>query len=89
MIASYNYSNKVASATVKAGPGVLHSVSLAAGADAATAIFYDNTAASGTIIIKLAAVIGGTESAVLDVAFGTGLHVAVTGTAPSFTASYA
>ena len=84
----YLVKNTAAAVTIHTGTGVVHSVTLAAGADAATAIFYDNTAASGTIICKLSAVATGHASAILDAAFGTGLHVAVTGTAPSATATY-
>ena len=88
MLASYNYSNKTASGLVKTGPGVLHSVTLAAAADAATAIVYDNTSAAGTIICKLSAELTGTAHAVLDVAFGTGCYIALTGTTPSGTVAY-
>ena len=83
MLASYTYSNKTASALVKTGPGTLHSVTLAAAADAATAIVYDNTSAAGTIICKLSAPLTGTAHVVLDVAFGVGCYVALTGTTPS------
>ena len=88
MLASYNYSNKTSSATVVTGPGVLHSVTLAAGSDAATAIVYDNTAASGAIICKLTAPQDTNAHAVLDVAFGIGCHIALTGTSPSGTVAY-
>jgi len=88
MLGSYKYTNTAIAATIKTGPGTLHSVTLAAAADAATAIFYDNTAASGTVICKLSAPLTGTAHAVLDVAFGTGCHVAVTGTTPSVTVAY-
>jgi hypothetical protein len=83
MSASYTYTNTGASALIKTGPGVLHSVTLAAAGDAATAIFYDNTAGSGTVICQLSSVANSTESAVLDVTFGTGCYVALTGTTPS------
>ncbi len=83
MIGSRKYSNKVASALIKTGPGILHGVVLAAGSDAATLILYDNTAGSGTIICNLAAITGTSASVVLDVAFGTGLYMALTGTSPS------
>lgn len=88
MISSWIYSNKAASALVKTGPGKLHSVNLAAAGDAATAIVYDNTSAAGTIICKLSAAANTSESHVLDVSFGTGLYVALTGTTPSSTVAF-
>ncbi len=88
MLASYTYSNKVASALIKTGPGLLHSVVLAAGSDTATLILYDNTAASGSIICKLTAVVGESASAVLDVAYSTGIYMALTGTDPSGSVAY-
>ena len=88
MLASYNYSNKTSSATVKTGPGILHSVTLAAAGDAVTAIVYDNTSAAGTIICKLSAPQDSSAHAVLDVAFGVGCHIALTGTTPSGTVAY-
>lgn len=88
MLASYTYSNKTSSALVKTGPGLLHSVVLAGGSDAATLIVYDNTAGSGTIICKLAAQTGETASAVLDVAFSKGIYATLTGTTPSASVAY-
>jgi hypothetical protein len=88
MIGSFVYSNKAASALVKTGPGTLHSVNLAAAGDAATAIVYDNTAGSGTIIVKLSAAANTSESHVLDVTYSTGLYVALTGTTPSSTLAF-
>ena len=82
------YKNIAASALVYTGSGKIHSISLAAAGDTATAILYDNTAASGTVIWKLSTATTETESAVLDVAFGKGLYVALTGTTPSFSISY-
>jgi hypothetical protein len=89
MIGSFKYKNTAVSALVHTGPGLVHSITLAAAADAATLILYDNTAASGTIICKLSAVPTGTAHAVLDVSCGTGLYAAVTGTTPSATVTYA
>lgn len=88
MLASYTYSNKVASALVKTGSGILHSVNLAAAGDTVTAVVYDNTAGSGTIICKLSAVLGTSVSAVLDVAYSKGIYVTLTGTTPSCTVAY-
>ena len=89
MIVSYAYKNTGTSATVKTGPGKVHSITVAAGSDTATLILYDNTAASGTVIWKLSAVQNTSESAVLDIAFGTGCHAALTGTSPSASVSFA
>lgn len=88
MAYSYLYKNTAASATIHTGPGRIHSISLTAAGDTATAIVYDNVAASGTIIWKLSSATTTTESAILDVAFGTGCHVALTGTTPSFSIAY-
>ena len=88
MISSYRYSNQVADALVETGPGILHSVTLAAAADAATVIVYDNTSAAGSIIVKLSAELTGSAHAVLDVAFSNGLYVDVSGTTPSVTLTY-
>jgi len=82
------YKNIAASALVYTGSGKIHSISLAAAGDTATAILYDNTAGTGTVIWSLSAATLETESAVLDVAFGKGLYVALTGTTPSFSISY-
>lgn len=88
MINSHLYKNTGTSATVHTGPGKVHTVTLAAGSDAATLILYDNTAASGTVIWKLAAAQNTSASAVLDVSFGKGCHAALTGTSPSASVSY-
>ncbi len=88
MIGSYKYTNKVASALARTGPGILHSVNLAATGDTVTAVVYDNTAGSGSIICKLSAVLGTSVSVVLDVAFGTGLYVTLTGSTPSCTLTH-
>ena len=85
---TFNYSNTGSSATIKSGPGAIFSANLAAGSDAATAIIYDNTAASGTVIWKLSAPANGNAFAQLQVPFGDGCHVALTGTSPSFSISY-
>ena len=88
-LASYNYKNLAASGAVKAGVGMLHSISIAAGADAATAIVYDNTSAAAPEIVQLSAPLTGTAFVILDVPFSTGCYVAITGTAPSCTVIYA
>lgn len=84
------YSNKTADAEVKSGPGALIGVVLAAGSDAATVIVYDNTAGSGNIILKLAAVTGTSEAAIIPngIAFSVGIYVVMTGTAESVSVYY-
>ena len=89
MPSSYIYTNAAANALILTGPGVIHSVNLAAAADAATAIVYDNTSAAGTIVCKLSAELTGSASTVLDCAVSTGIYVAVTGTTPSVTVTFA
>ena len=84
---TYTYSYLAASALIKTGPGVLHSVVLTGGSDAATLILGDEIATGGDAIVGLAAA-GVTASAVLDVAFGVGLYATITGTAPKITVSY-
>ena len=67
-------------------PGTLHSVSLTAGVDAATAtVRYGG--ASGTVLLKLAAVAGTSAMwhAVDGIPHGGTLHVTLTGTAPDVT----
>jgi hypothetical protein len=85
---TYTYSYLAASALIKTGPGVLHSVVLTGGSDAATLILGDEVATAGDSIIGLAAAAGVSASAVLDVAFGVGLYATITGTAPKVTVSY-
>jgi len=84
------YTNLAASAAVKSGPGILYGLVLTGGSDAATLIVYDNTAGSGTVIIKLSAATNITVSVDLPmgVAFGVGAYAALTGTAPSASAFY-
>lgn len=85
----YAYKNLAASGLVKSGPGVLHSIVLTAGSDAATAIVYDNTAGSGDVIVSLGAPVADkTVAAVLNVVFSVGCYVALTGTDPSCTVAY-
>jgi hypothetical protein len=87
---SHAYHHSTAGETVKTGPGRLHEVHLAAGTDAATATIYDNTAASGTIIARLAAVADGNDRfAPKDgVGFGVGITIAFTGTSPTADFAY-
>jgi hypothetical protein len=82
---SYTGFNTATSAVVQTGPGTIHTVVLAAAADAATLILYNNTAGSGTILCKLAAPIGVTAYVQLDIPFSIGCYAALTGTAPNAT----
>jgi hypothetical protein len=85
----YGYARLTASGAVKAGPGLVHTVLLTAGADAASATLYDETTGSGDVIAVVKAGAGATESVLLDVAFGVGLYVVLAGTSPTVTVSYA
>ena len=85
---TYAYTYLAASALIKTGPGVLHSITLTGGSDAATVVLGDEVATGGDAIVGMAAAAGVTASAVLDVAFGVGLYATITGTAPKVTVSY-
>ena len=85
---TYNYTYLAASALIKTGPGVIHTVTLTGGSDAATVVLGDEVATAGDSIIALAAAAGVSASAVLEVAFGVGLYATITGTAPKVTVSY-
>jgi hypothetical protein len=78
------------SAAITTGPGMLHGATITAAGDTATLIVYDNTAGSGTVIVKLSAVAH--TSAVVTfpapVVFGTGCYAVVTGTTPSATVAF-
>lgn len=84
----YQYSYLAASALIKTGPGLIHSVTLTGGSDAATVVLGDEVATAGDSITALAAAAGVSASAVLDVAFGVGLYATITGTAPKVTVAY-
>ena len=82
------YKNLAASGAAFSGQGQIFGVVLTAGSDAATAIVYDNTAGSGTVVCKLAAAAANTTAVVEipnGVAVGKGAYVALTGTTPSCT----
>ena len=85
-----NYKNVTSSAAIVSSAGRFYGAVLAAGSDAATLILYDNTAGSGTIILKLAAVAGSSEVMVMPngVTFSTGCYAVLTGTSPSATVFY-
>jgi hypothetical protein len=84
----YSYSYLAASDLIKTGPGVLHSLTLTGGSDAATVVLGDEVATAGDSIVALAAAAGASVCAVLDVAFGVGLYATITGTAPKVTVAY-
>jgi hypothetical protein len=84
----YGYECLAASGLIKTGPGVVHSVVLTGGSDAATLVLGDEVATGGDAIVGMAAAAGVTVCAVLDVAFGVGLYATITGTAPKVTVAY-
>ena len=90
MVYPVGATNVAASTAIKTGPGMLHGAVLTAAADTATLIVYNNTAGSGTVILKLSAVAN--TSAVVTfpapVVFSIGCYAAVTGTAPSATVAF-
>ena len=87
--AAHAYKNLAASALIKTGPGILHSVTLCAGSDAATVVIGDEVATAGDTIIKLGSATAGVSvSAVVDVAFGVGIYATITGNTPSVTVAY-
>lgn len=91
MIPTASYTTTAASAKLVTGAGAVLAIHLTAGSDAATAILYDNTAGSGTIICKLSASAANTVDAFtpgVRLPFQTGLYVTLTGTTPSCTVCY-
>lgn len=85
----YKRLNTVATTNVKAGAGLLHSVTInAKGTVASTITLYDALTATGTVIAVIDSLNNaGTFS--FDVAFTVGLTAVVTGTiAPDLTISY-
>ena len=87
---SFQYKHLAASALIKTGPGILHSVTLQAGSDAATVVIGDEVATAGDTLLMLGVPTAGESvCAVLDVAFGVGLYATITGTDPGVTVSFA
>ena len=79
----------VANETVvlKSGPGTLHYVTVGVVGTTSSVIFYDNTAASGTVLANLATT--GLTTFTLAVAFNIGLtYVTSGGAAADITISY-
>ena len=89
MTDAFAYKLLAASGLIKTGPGIIHTVTLTAGSDAATVVIGDEVATAGDTLIKLASATAGVSvSAVVDAAFGVGLYATLTGTAPSLTVTY-
>ena len=86
---SYAYKVLAASGLIKTGPGIIHTVTLTAGSDAATVIIGDEVATGGDALIKLGSATAGVSvSAVVDAAFGVGIYATISGTTPSVTVTY-
>lgn len=72
---------------LKTGPGTLHYVTVGVVGTTSTVIFYDNTAASGTVLANLTTT--GLTTFTLGVSFSTGLtYVTAGGAAADITISY-
>lgn len=84
----YNYAHCTTGTLVKTGPGVLHSVMVSAQAANGSVTIYDETSASGDVILVMTTVQNRSESCVLDVAFGVGLYVVPGGVNANATVSY-
>ena len=75
----------VTSTVVKGSPGLLFGVVLAAGTDNGTVVIHDNaTEASGTVLVKLAAVLATSEVAVFPhpIVASKGIYADIAGTVP-------
>jgi hypothetical protein len=84
----FAYKHLTESGAVKMGSGVLHSVLLSAADADATATVYDETGGSGDVLAVVTSLQNASECAVLDVAFGVGCYVAISGTGAKVTVSY-
>lgn len=86
------FKSKVVTETgaVKAAPGRVGAISLAAGSDAATVVIDDSTDGSGTAKWKLAAIANAGDSISFPepLLFGTGIYATLTGTGPAVSVSY-
>jgi hypothetical protein len=83
---STHLSANTAGTAVTAGPGVLHSVVVNTAGATDTTTLYDGTSTAGTVLAVLSEVAG---SYIYDIAFETGLFVAIAGTtAPDLTITY-
>lgn len=80
-----------ATGAVKAGPGFVHAISLAAGASAAgTVILDDSVAGGGTSKWKMAAPTGGGDSVTFatPIYFATGIYATLGGTGATVSVAY-
>ena len=50
---AFKYTHLAASALIKTGPGILHSVTIQAGSDAATVVIGDEVATAGDTLLML------------------------------------
>lgn len=86
MIGAAGHLEITSDGVVKAAPGILVSVLLTAGADAATIILYDNAStASGTVLatVKAAANLTAQWTPTSGYAAANGIYADVTGTSPT------
>jgi hypothetical protein len=84
----YAYKHLTSSGAVKSGPGVLHSIVLSAAGANATATVYDEASGSGDVLAVITSVQNDSVCAVLDVAFGVGCYVDISGTGAKVTVAY-
>lgn len=87
---TFDYVRRTTDGLVKTGPGIIRSVILTAGSGATGTIdIYDETSASGDVILSLSAVQAtSVVAAPLNVAFGVGCYIDITGAGASCTVMY-
>ena len=88
MATGFGYVHLDASGLVKTGPGILHSVLVSAGSANAVATVYEEVSGSGDVIAVVTSVLNDSVSVVLDVAFGVGCYVTLSGAGATATVSY-
>ena len=84
----FGYKHLTSSGLVKTGPGVLHSVVASGGSANAVVAVYDEVSGSGDVIAVVTSLANDTKTAVLDVAFGAGCYVTLSGTGAKATVSF-
>lgn len=86
--ASPKYLN--ATGAVKAAPGFVHVISLAAGSAAATVILDDSTAGGGTNVWRMAAAANDGDSVTFDppIFFAVGIYATLSGTGATVSVAY-
>ena len=79
-----------ATGAIKAGPGYVHAITLAAGSDAATVTLDDSTAGGGTDVYVLAAAAtdGNSVTFPVPIYFAVGIYATLTGTGPAVSVAY-